>query len=170
MLAYPTWVHSSIQQERSLGCAHRFRPTYAEANVGHPSDSLRRRCALSKNISKKGPQNCRSLHGTPGQVGYAPNDTGRGDDRFSAAPTALGSSSGSISQPFRAGLTFGGRPSGPCFYGHLCRVISPSTCPGKSAAPTARRGRRDDKGKGDACMNARSLCLLLSEKQERRGR
>jgi hypothetical protein len=23
-----------------LGCAHRFRPTYAGANVGHPSDSL----------------------------------------------------------------------------------------------------------------------------------
>ena len=39
--------------------------------------------------------------------GYAANDTGRADDRFSAAPTALGSSSGSISQPFRAGLTFG---------------------------------------------------------------
>jgi hypothetical protein len=25
--------------------------------------------ALSKNISRKGPRNCRSLHGTPGQVG-----------------------------------------------------------------------------------------------------
>jgi len=26
-----------IQQKRSLGCAHRFRPTYALANVGRPS-------------------------------------------------------------------------------------------------------------------------------------
>jgi hypothetical protein len=30
--------------------------------------------ALSKNISKRGPRNCRSLHGTPGQVGFAPPD------------------------------------------------------------------------------------------------
>jgi hypothetical protein len=37
------------------------------------------------------------------------------------------SSSGSISQPFRAGLTFGGRPSGPCIQGDFCRVVSPST-------------------------------------------
>jgi len=29
---------------------------------------------VSKNISKKGPQNRRSLHGTPGQVGYARDD------------------------------------------------------------------------------------------------
>jgi hypothetical protein len=27
----------SMTPERSLGCAHRFRPTYARANVGHPS-------------------------------------------------------------------------------------------------------------------------------------
>ncbi len=26
-----------MQRKRSLGCAHRFRPTYAGANVGHPS-------------------------------------------------------------------------------------------------------------------------------------
>ena len=26
------------------------------------------------------------------------------------------------SQPFRAGLTFGGRPSGPCIYDHVCSV------------------------------------------------
>jgi ubiquinone/menaquinone biosynthesis C-methylase UbiE len=26
-----------MQRKRSLGCAHRFRPTYAWANVGHPS-------------------------------------------------------------------------------------------------------------------------------------
>jgi hypothetical protein len=55
-------------------------------------------------------------------------DKGESGRSFSAAPTALGSSSGSISQPFRAGLTFGGRPSRPCIYGDLCRVISPSTC------------------------------------------
>jgi hypothetical protein len=24
-----------------VGCAHRFRPTYAQANVGHPSDRHR---------------------------------------------------------------------------------------------------------------------------------
>jgi hypothetical protein len=29
--------------ERLWGCAHRFRPTYALANVGHPSDFLRLR-------------------------------------------------------------------------------------------------------------------------------
>src|ERR1700736_7049789 len=50
----------------------------------------------------------------------------------SAAPTALGSSSGSISQPFRAGLTFGGRPSGPYIYGNLCRL---PTRLSESAAP-----------------------------------
>ena len=63
---------------------------------------------------------------------------GRADDRFSAAPTALGSSSGSISQPFRAGLTFGGRPSGPCIYGDLAVSFLPQLAAGKSAA-------RDDK-------------------------
>jgi hypothetical protein len=26
-----------MQRKRSLGCAHHFRPTYAGANVGHPS-------------------------------------------------------------------------------------------------------------------------------------
>src|ERR1700733_1234616 len=30
----------------------------------------------SKNISTKGPRNCRSLHGTPGQVGFARDDKG----------------------------------------------------------------------------------------------
>jgi hypothetical protein len=46
----------------------------------------------------------------------------------SAAPTSLGSSWGLISQPFRAGLTFGGRPlrqaqgrlSGPRLWGDSC--------------------------------------------------
>src|SRR5271163_4017393 len=47
---------------------------------------------------------------------------------FSAAPTALGSSSILVSQPFRAGLTFGTRPSGPCIHGAFCRVFSPSIC------------------------------------------
>jgi hypothetical protein len=32
------------------------------------------RCALSKSISRKGPRNCRSLHGKPGQVGFARDD------------------------------------------------------------------------------------------------
>jgi hypothetical protein len=31
-------------QKRLLGFAHRFRPTYAQANVGHPSDFLIPRC------------------------------------------------------------------------------------------------------------------------------
>jgi hypothetical protein len=26
-----------MQRKQSLGCAHHFRPTYAGANVGHPS-------------------------------------------------------------------------------------------------------------------------------------
>jgi hypothetical protein len=30
-------------------------------------------------VSKKGPRNCRSLHGTPGQVGFARDDKGKGD-------------------------------------------------------------------------------------------
>jgi hypothetical protein len=41
--------------------------------------------------------------GNCGSPGYAPNDTAGVDDRFR-----------SVSKPFRAGLTFGGRPSGPC--------------------------------------------------------
>jgi hypothetical protein len=83
----------------------------------------------------------------------APHDSGRAEDRLSAAHTALGSSSQSISQPFRAGLTFGGRPSGPCICGDLCPVISPSTCPRQvscSHAPsTASRDRRDRRGRRD---------------------
>ena len=47
--------------------------------------------------------------------------------RFSAAPTALDHVR-PISQPFRAGLTFGSRPFGPCIHGILGRVISLSTC------------------------------------------
>jgi hypothetical protein len=35
--------------------------------------------ALSKNISRKGPRNCRSLHGTPGQVDCARDDKGESD-------------------------------------------------------------------------------------------
>jgi hypothetical protein len=32
------WViRQSMQQKRSSGFAHHFRPTYAQANVGHPS-------------------------------------------------------------------------------------------------------------------------------------
>jgi hypothetical protein len=31
------WICKRTQRERSLGFAHLFRPTYAEANVGHPS-------------------------------------------------------------------------------------------------------------------------------------
>src|SRR5271168_2790957 len=94
-----------------------------------------------ENISRKGPQNCGS--------GYAPNDTGRADDRYSAAPTALGSSSGSISQPSRAGLTFGGRPSGPCIHGDLALSFLPQLAAGKSAA-------RDDKGKDDGSIESDS--------------
>jgi hypothetical protein len=86
-------------------------------------------------VSRKGPRNCRSL-------GFAPNDTGRAEDRFSAAPTALGSSSGSISQPFRAGLTFGGRPSGPCIMAIFAVSFLPQLDAGKSAA-------RDDKGRAN---------------------
>jgi hypothetical protein len=34
---------SWIEEKRSLGFAHRFRPTYAWANVGHPSFPVRLR-------------------------------------------------------------------------------------------------------------------------------
>jgi hypothetical protein len=71
----------------------------------------------------------------------APNDTAGVDDWFGAARTALGSYSGSISQPFRAGLTFGGRPSGPCIYCDLCRVISPSTCRWQVSRSGKTKGR-----------------------------
>jgi hypothetical protein len=77
--------------------------------------------------------------------GYAANDTWRAGDGLSTAPTALASFSGSISQPFRAALTFGGRPSGPCINCNLCRVMFPQLVAGKSPAPAARRDRR---GKG----------------------
>jgi hypothetical protein len=94
----------------------------------------------SKSISRRGPLNCRSLgfarddngRATPSFCfGFArwafvkthrpPNDT-RAEDRFSVAPTALGIIFDLISQPFRAGLTFGGRPSGPCVHGDFCSV------------------------------------------------
>ncbi len=73
-----------------------------------------------RNISRKGPWKLQ----IPRLRSY---DTAVAGDRFCAAPTALRSSSGSISQPFRAGLTFGGRPSGPCIYSDLRCVIPPST-------------------------------------------
>src|ERR1700684_342759 len=44
-------------------------------------------------------------------------------------------------QPFRAGLTFGGRPSGPCIHGDLAVSLLPLLATGKSAP-------RDDKIKG----------------------
>ena len=57
------------------------------------------------------------------------------------------------SQPFRAGLTFGGRPSGPRIHGDFAVSFLSQPATGKLAAPTARstarrdrRGRRDDKG------------------------
>src|SRR5271168_1850015 len=34
-------LRSGPRRKLSLGCARRFRPTYASANVGHPSSSLR---------------------------------------------------------------------------------------------------------------------------------
>ncbi len=48
--------------------------------------------------------------------------------RFSAAPNGARIIFGIDSQPFRAGLTFGSRPSGPCIHGDLRLVICPSTC------------------------------------------
>ena len=44
----------------------------------------------------------------------------------------------SISQPFRAGLTFGPRPSGPCIHGDLA-VISPSACLRQICCPGSQR-------------------------------
>ncbi len=40
----------------------------------------------AKNIPRKGPQNCRSLHGTPGQVGFARDDKEKGRDSVSKSP------------------------------------------------------------------------------------
>jgi hypothetical protein len=134
-----------------------------------------------------------------------------------------------ISQPFRAGLTFRGRPSGPCTYGRslpchfslnltqasqpllmtkrrvgvssgnwfegsqvskarpwapfdftlrYCRghmlVISLPTRLRESAAPTARRGGRGDKGKGDdaikgGCLRSARIRLPLVEVRVRTG-
>jgi hypothetical protein len=91
------------------------------------------RCALSKNISRRGPRYSRS-------PGCARDDTGRTDDRFSAAPTALGSSSGSISQPFRAGLTFGGSaPPGLASMATFAVSFLPQLAAGKSAAPNEQK-------------------------------
>src|SRR3984957_8255233 len=45
-------------------------------------------------------------------------------DELHAEEEARPPGSRSIPQPFRAGLTFGGRPSGPCIYRDLCGVIS----------------------------------------------
>src|ERR1700679_520512 len=58
-------------------------------------------------------------------------------------------------QPFRAGLTFGGRPSRPRIHGDFAVSFLSQLVAGKSAPPTTRRGRRDDKGRvvlwGTAC-------------------
>jgi hypothetical protein len=70
--------------------------------------------------------------------------------RLSAAPTALRSSSGLSPQPFRAGLTFSGRPSGPLLHGDFAVSFLSQLATGELAVPTARRGRRDDKGEGSA--------------------
>jgi hypothetical protein len=67
----------------------------------------------------------------------APNDTAGADDWFGAARTALGSYSGSISQPFRAGLTFGDGPPGLASTAILAVSFLPQLAVGKSAA----RGR-----------------------------
>jgi hypothetical protein len=104
-----------------------------------------------------------SLGGPQAHDSYAPNVTGRADDGFSAAPTALGPS-GSISQPFRAGLTFGGRPSGPCIHGDLSGVISPSTCRRQLSCDSLRRVGREmtklvpsakSKGETEGCPRSR---------------
>ena len=52
-----------------------------------------------------------------------------------AAPTALTSSSRFDPQPFRAGLTFGGRPSGPRIHGDLAVSFLSRLATGKSVAP-----------------------------------
>jgi hypothetical protein len=72
------------------------------------------------------------------------------DDRFSAVPTALGSSSGFDSQPFRAGLNLVVGPPGlasmailPCHSHSTCRrKISCSLRVGVAFTPSAREDRR----------------------------
>ena len=53
----------------------------------------------AKNIPRKGPQNCRSLHGTPGQVGFARDDKEKGRDSVSKSPLK------SLSSPSEADLS-----------------------------------------------------------------
>ena len=43
----------------------------------------------AKNIPRKGPQNCRSLHGTPGQVGFARDDEEKGRGLRQQKPTEV---------------------------------------------------------------------------------
>ena len=70
------------------------------------------------------------------QVGAGP--------RFSAAPTALRSSSGLVPSPTGLGSSVGDRPSGPRIYCDFCTVISFSACHRQVACS---HGRRDDKKK-----------------------
>ena len=53
----------------------------------------------AKNIPRKGPQNCRSLHGTPGQVGFARDDKEKGRDSVSKSPLKSLSSPSSRAKP-----------------------------------------------------------------------
>src|ERR1700678_1533912 len=76
----------------------------------------------------------------------APNDTGRGGRRFSAAPTAPGSSSTLISQPFRAGLTFGGRPLDKLRAGSLGLASMAIAVSFISQLATGKSAPRNDEG------------------------
>jgi hypothetical protein len=66
----------------------------------------------------------RGKPGQAGQVGFAPNEQTKSVVAHLRRSDPLRNRFPSPS----AGLTFGGRPSGPCLYGDLCRVSSPSTC------------------------------------------
>jgi hypothetical protein len=82
----------------------------------------------------RGKENCKSLHGTPGQVGYAPNERTK-----SVVPHLRRSTSCLWTQPFRAGLIFGAGPLGLDCKHRVPMFIPPLLSAGKPAA-------REDKG------------------------
>jgi hypothetical protein len=80
-----------------------------------------------------------SFRNLPQASQYAPNDTGRADDRFSAAPTALGYSSGWFPSPSGLGSRLAVGPPGLASLA-ICTVsFVPQLAAGKLVA-------RDDKG------------------------
>jgi hypothetical protein len=104
-------------------------------------------------------------HGSPGQAGQALgfllNDKGTSGS-FSAAPTAL-IIFGIEPQPFRAGLTFGGLPSGPRIYGEFAVLFLSQLAVDKSAV-------RDDKAAGGVSIRKQIVAERAAGSCLREGR